>query len=248
MNSIKAILVDDEVKALKSLHHKIKKYYPNIEIIATCSNPEEAIDKINQLQPNLVFLDIEMPIYSGFDVLAKVTIPDFEIIFVTAYNNYAIDAIKHSAIGYIVKPIDNDELKLAVKNAIKNIVQKTAFEKNKNLLNKLGVNTSKTSIAIPTSKGLTFVKAKNIIRFEGSDGYTKIICNDKKEILSSYNIGKFVKILENSEFFLPHKSHFINLNYVESILKDGTISLKDGSVIPLSKTKRSDLISRMEHL
>ena len=248
MKKINAIIIDDENKALESLQLKVNRFFPEINIIATSTNPEKAIELINLHQPDLVFLDIEMPVLSGFDVLSKVTIADFETIFVTAYNNYAIEAIKHAAIGYILKPIDNDELQLSIKNALQNIAKKTAFQSNQDLLEHLGVNKSKTSITVPTTKGLTFIKATNIIRFEGVDGYTKIICNDKKEILSSYNIGKFVKILEKSNFFLPHKSHFINLNYVESILKEGTISLKDGSIIPLSKTKRSDLIHKMEHL
>ncbi len=248
MNLIKAILIDDEQKALESLALKINKFYPQIDILATCKSSEKAIDTINELEPNLVFLDIEMPIYSGFDVLAKVRVPDFETIFVTAYNNYAIDAIKHSAIGYIVKPIDNDELKTAINNAIKNITQKTAFENNKKLLQKLGVNTTKSSLSIPTNKGLIFIKTNNIVRFEGVEGYTQIICKDKKKIMSSYSIGKFIKMLDNQNYFSPHKSHFINLNFVDSILKEGSIQLTDGSSVPLTKTKRSELISKMENL
>ncbi|HFS67324.1 MAG TPA: response regulator transcription factor [Flavobacteriia bacterium] len=248
MKKIKAILIDDEEKALEGLQLKINRFFKEIEIIALCDNPEDAIKSINKLQPDLVFLDIEMPVYSGFDVLSKVTYPDFETIFVTAYNNFAIDAIKHCAIGYILKPIDNDELKLAVTNAIKNISKKTALENNINLLNKLGVNTSKTSIAIPTNKGLNFIKIENIIRFEGIDGYTKIICTDKNDILSSYSIGKFINMLESNQFFSPHKSHFVNLNHIDSILKEGNILLKDGVTIPLSKSKRADLIAKMEHL
>ncbi len=248
MKKIKAILIDDEEKALEGLQLKVNRFFPEIEIIATCNNPENAINTINEKQPDLVFMDIEMPVYSGFDVLSKVTFPDFETIFVTAYNNYAIEAIKHSAIGYIVKPIDNDELKLAIQNAIKNISKKDAFQNNRKLLERLGVNTKKTSIAIPTNRGLTFIKTKDIVRFEGVDGYTKIVCSKQEPILSSYNIGKFVKILENSHYFLPHKSHFINLHFVESILKEGSILLKDGSHVPLSKTKRSDLIAKMECL
>ncbi len=248
MKKIKAILIDDEGKALEGLQIKINKFFPEIEIIEMCNNPENAISTINKKQPDLVFIDIEMPVYSGFDVLSKVTFPDFETIFVTAYNNYAIEAIKHSAIGYIVKPIDNDELKAAVQNAIKNISKKTAFQNNQNLLERLGVNTKKTSIAIPINKGLTFIKTKDIIRFEGVEGYTKIICSKKEPILSSYNIGKFVKILSDSNFFLTHKSHFINLHFVDCILKEGTILLKDGSSVPLTKSKRIDLVTKMEYL
>ncbi len=248
MTKITAILIDDEKKALEGLQLKVERYFKQIEIVALCNDPKIAISKIDELQPDLVFIDIEMPIFSGFDVLSKVNYPDFETIFVTAYNNYAIEAIKHSAIGYIVKPIDNDELKTAVTNALQNISKKNAYQKNKKLLEHLGVHTNKTSIGIPTSKGLSFVKISDIIRFEGVEGYTKIICMDKKQILSSYNIGKFTKMLENKKFFSPHKSHFINLNFVNTILKEGTISLSDGSCVPLVKSKRSELIELMQHL
>ena len=248
MMKINAILIDDEQKALASLHLKVQKYFPNIEVLATCTNPENGVELINNHKPDLVFLDIEMPMLSGFDVLAKIDNPNFEIIFVTAYDNYAIEAIKNCAIGYIVKPIDNDELKQAINNALNNIKQKTALANNQNLLGQLGANSSRTSISIPTTQGLLFIQTATILRFEGVDGYTKIICNDRKPLLSSYSIGRFVKMLEGAPFFLVHKSHFINLNYVTSILKEGTVLLKDNSNIPLSKNKRSALIAAMEQL
>ncbi len=247
MTKIKAILIDDEQKALDSLHLKIKKYFPNIEILKTVSNPEKAIVHINELKPNLVLIDIEMPVLSGFDVLSKINNPNFEIIFVTAYNNYAIEAIQNCAIGYVLKPIDNDELKSAIENAIKNINQKTAFEKNMQLLERLSGKTN-TSIAIPSQKGLSFIKTENIIRFEGIDGYTKIIMKNKEELLSSYNIGRFVKLLDNNCFFQCHKSHLINLNFIISILKEGSIELSNKSHVPLSKGKRTLLLEKMNCL
>lgn len=248
MNKIKAILVDDEKKALKGLQLKIAKFFTQIDIIHIETNPEKAIDLINNLQPDLVFIDIEMPVLSGFDVLAKINNPKFEIIFVTAYNNYAIEAIQHCAIGYILKPIDNDELKDAINNALNNINQKTAFEKNLQLLERLGNNSSQTSIAIPSQKGLSFIKVENITKFEGVDGYTKIYIKGETPILSSYSIGKFSKMLENSHFFLCHKSHFINLHFVKSILKEGLILLQDNSHVPLAKAKRNELIEKMQNL
>jgi len=248
MTKIKAILIDDEIKALKSLTNKIVNFYPEIEILEACTKPKEAIKKINELSPNLVFIDIEMPVLSGFDVLSKISNPDFEIIFVTAYNNYAIEAIQHCAIGYVLKPIDNDELKDAINNAIKNIHQKTAFEKNLQLLERLGNNSSHTSIAIPSQKGLSFIKIKTIIRFEGVDGYTKIFIKNESPILSSYNIGKFNKMVAKKCFFLCHKSHLINLNFVTSILKEGTIELINNNHVPLAKGKRTELLKRMKEM
>lgn len=248
MTNIKAILLDDEEKALEGLQLKIMRFFPEIEIIKTISNPKKAIDIINELQPELVFIDIEMPVLSGFDVLSKVNNPNFEVIFVTAYSNYAIEAIQHCAIGYVVKPIDNDELKQAIKNAIKNITQKTTLKKNVQLLEYLSGNTTQSSIAIPSQKGLNFIKIKNIIRFEGVDGYTNIYIKNEMPILSSYSIGKFCKLVQNQSFFLCHKSHLINLKYVTSILKEGIIELSDNSKTPIAKSKRAELILQMQNL
>jgi len=248
MHKITAILVDDEQKALEGLQLKVNRFFENITIIEQCSDPEKAIDTINELQPDLLFLDIEMPILSGFDVLSKLNNLDVEIIFVTAYNNYAIEAIKHTAIGYVLKPIDNDELKHAVQNALKNINNKTTLAQNQNLLYKLGSNQSKTRLAVPTNEGLLFIEIVTIIRFEGVEGYTKIVLENQKEILSSYSIGKFVKMLDETVFCLTHKSHCINLNYVTSIHKEGSIYLKNGDTIPLTKTKKMEFIKKMENL
>ena len=248
MNKITAILIDDEEKALEGLQIKVSKYFPEIEIVALCNNPKKAIETINNLKPDLLFIDIEMPVYSGFDVLAKIDNPTFETIFVTAYNNYAIEAIKNCAIGYIVKPIDNEELKLAVSNAIKNIQQKTAFEKNLQLLTLLGNKNSKATIAVPSQKGLSFIKTDSIIRFEGVEGYTRIYTTNQKPFLSSYSIGKFCKLLENSTFFLCHKSHLINLNHIKSIFKEGTIELVDNSTITCARTKKNELLEKMKQL
>lgn len=248
MTRIKTILIDDEQKALDSLKLKIERSFKEIEITASTTNPQEAIELINKLQPQLVFMDIEMPVLSGFDVLSKVDIPNFELIFVTAYSQYALEAIKHCAIGYVLKPIDTDELKMAVQHAIQNINQKSAFEKNLSLLEHLGVEKKITTLSIPTVSGLQFLKVKDIIRFEGKEGYTKIVTSKGEHVLSSYNIGKFTRMLENSFFFLSHKSHFINLHFIKSISKENVITLKDKTHVPVAKAKRNTLIDKIKNL
>ena len=235
---IRAILVDDENKALKSLTRMVETHLPFIEIIYATQSPEEAIEKITELKPDLIFLDIDMPKLSGFDVLMQIDSPDFEIIFVTAHNNYAIDAIKHSAIGYVVKPIDSDELIIAGNNAKKNIEQKTAFEKNIDLLQ--FVNQSNSTIIIPTQKGVSFFKPEEIIRLEGVDGYTNVYLKNKKTIMSSYNIGKIKEKLKDKVFYQVHKSHIININYLKKYDNEGLIELLNGDFVPLSKTRKKD--------
>lgn len=142
--TIKTILIDDERKALAILKNKLQRLCPNVQIIAESQSPKEGIELIKSLKPDLVFLDIAMPELSGFDVLKQFENPDFEIIFATAFDNYAIEAIKHCAIGYLVKPVDNKDLVEAVANAENNIGDKSALQKNKQLIENLGVqNVSK---------------------------------------------------------------------------------------------------------
>lgn len=239
---IKAILVDDEHKALEGLLLKVKQFFPEIEITKTFQNPQEAITFINLNKPDILFLDIEMPVINGFDVLAKIKNPDFEIIFVTAYNNYAIEAFQHCAIGYILKPIDNDELKTAINNAIKSVQQKNALQKNEMLLNKLiSVNSKANKLIIPTNKGLLFVPYNEILHIEGYEGYTKIHTTNTSEIISSYNIGKYEKLL-NDNFYKCHKSHIINLQKIRAFENEGYILLDDKKRVPVSKTKRKEFI------
>ena len=149
----------------------------DIDIIAKTNLPKEGIELIKKLNPDLIFLDIDMPQISGFDVLAAIESPDFEIIFVTAHNTYGVEAIKHCAIGYVVKPIDDEDLELALANAKQNIDNKTALEKNRQLLQK--INTNSSTVIVPTQKGLSFFKHEQIVRLEGIDGYTNIYIVDQ---------------------------------------------------------------------
>ncbi|MCF6181612.1 LytTR family DNA-binding domain-containing protein [Lutibacter sp.] len=244
---INAIIIDDEKNALESLALKIAKYFPQIAVTHKFQNPQKAVQEINQNHPDLVFIDIEMPILSGFDVLSKIENPNFEIIFVTAYSEYAIDAIKHCAIGYIIKPIDNDELQSAIENALKNINQKSALEKNQQLLQNL-VSNGNSTIVIPTQKGLSLIKTADIIRFEGIDGYTKIILENANSILSSYSIGKFNNIASLHHFYLVHKSHFINLNYINEYLNEGYIIMDNNDKVPISKAKRTSFLEKIKNI
>jgi len=245
---LRAILVDDEEKALKILEIKIKKFFPEIKIIATEQSPVDAISSIEEQKPDLVFLDIEMPYLNGFDVLKRFEKPNFEIIFVTAYSSYAIEAIQLTAIGYVVKPIDDAELNTAIENAIKNIQLKTALDKNTVLIQNLQKQSSDSKVIIPSLKGLDFIKIKDIIRCEGENGYTTIVLANSKKITSSYSIGKFVKMLGNKNFLHIHRSHLINLKYVSGYLNEGYISMENGDHLPISKPKRQEFIAQMGKL
>lgn len=245
--NVTAILIDDEPKALAILKNKIERFCTNVNIIAETQNPEEALKLIEKKQPQLVFLDIAMPQMSGFDLLAKIPNPNFEIIFVTAFDDYAIDAINHCAIGYLVKPVDNKTLIATVIKAVQNIEEKTALEKNKLLIENIGVQTfQKKKIVIPSQDGLEFVEISNIVSCEGVDGYTKINLFKGKPILSSNSIGHFHKLLNAQDFYLIHKSYLINLNYIEKYLNEGYVVLSNQQKLPVSRHRRNDFVNKFK--
>lgn len=244
---ITVVLIDDERKALAILKNKLERLCPSVQVIAETQSPEEGIELIEELNPQLVFLDIAMPEMSGFDILSKIENPKFEIIFATAFDDYAIEAIKHCAIGYLVKPIDNEDLIITVNKAIKNIEDKTALEKNKLLIENLGVQTfQKKKVVIPSQLGLEFVEINKIIFCEGTEGYTKIHIKGEKPILSSYSIGHFNKLLQNQDFYLIHKSYLINVNYIEKYLNEGYVILGENHKLPVSRNRRSDFLNSLK--
>ena len=245
--NLKAIIVDDEPKALAILKNKIDRFCSNVIVVGESQKPKEAITLIEKIKPDLVFLDIAMPEMSGFDVLLEIQNPTFEIIFVTAFDQYAVDAINYCAIGYLLKPVDNEALIATVIKAEQNILDKTALEKNKQLIENLGVQAfQKKKIVIPTHEGLEFVEIKSIIFCEGTEGYTRIHRKEEKTILSSYSIGYFVKLLNDQEFYLIHKSYLININYIEKYLNEGYVILFNNAKLPVSRNKRTAFLSSLE--
>lgn len=249
MMTVTAILIDDEHKSLAILKNKLERLCPNIDVIGETQDPEEAIELIIHLQPQLVFLDIAMPGMNGFEVLEKISKPNFEVIFVTAFNNYGIEAIKHCAIGYIVKPIDSQDLIQAVAIATQNISDKTALQKNTQLIENLGIQSfQQKKIVIPSQEGLEFVKISAIIHCQGTDGYTTIYFQGHKPIVSSYSIGHFHKLLKHQDFYLIHKSHLININYILKYLNEGYVVLEDNHKLPVSRNKRTEFLSMIRNV
>lgn len=246
---VKSIIIDDERKALEILKNKLERLCPNVSIIGESQSPEDGLELIKKLNPDLVFLDIAMPGMSGFDLLSHIDNPDFEIIFATAFDNYAIEAIKHCAIGYLVKPVDNKDLIKAVDKAINNIEEKTALEKNRLLINNLNVKTFlDRKMVIPSNEGLEFVKISEIVYFEGENGYTRIHFKNRKSFLSSHSIGYFAKLLINQPFYLIHKSYLVNVTYIEKYLNEGYIILEDHSKLPVSRSKRQDFFTYIKNI
>ncbi len=242
MKNYNIILVDDEISALKGLQQKVEKNFPNLTLMGTFQKPEEAIDFIRKNPPDLLFLDIQMPRMNGFELLESLEDISFQIIFVTAYSEYAIKAFKESAVDYILKPVDTDELISAVQKAVQRIEMEEEATSHLELVEVMRETLQKSEkLVVPTSKGLSFIPQKEVYHLEGYEGYTKIHMVSNTEILSSYSLGKFEKMLGRL-FFKCHKSHIINLEKVRSFENEGYLVLENGSRVPISKTYRKTFL------
>ncbi|MGG9962859.1 LytR/AlgR family response regulator transcription factor [Ferruginibacter sp. SUN106] len=242
---IKAILIDDEANSLSSLKEKLLAHCAQIKIIACCDNAAKGIEAIDSLHPDIVFLDIEMPVMNGFVMLQQLTYKNFELIFTTAYDHYAIKAIRYSALDYLVKPIEIEDLKTAVNRAegrrnfsypnpqIELLVEQILSKKN-----------TFNRIAIPTMEGLRFMKLQDIIYLEASGNYTHIFSNDKKKYIVSRTLKDFEDILPAEIFLRIHNSYVINKNFAEKYIRGegGQVVLSNGTSLEISKRKKSEFL------
>ncbi|GAB4286230.1 MAG: LytTR family DNA-binding domain-containing protein [Marinilabiliales bacterium] len=239
---LKAIIIDDEIKAVKSIEMMLKVNCPDVEIIATATSADEAIDNITKLKPDVLFLDIEMPEINGFELLEKIPDRNFEVVFINAYNHYAIKAIKYSAFDYILKPVDIDEIVSAVKKI------KERKDKNQNIQGRFDLlfeNLKKNiprKIALPVSDGIEYINIDSIIRLEADRSYTSFFLTDKRRIVVSRSMSEYTPVLTDNFFYRPHRSHIINLNYIKKHIKHGggSILMIDGSQIPISRHKKQE--------
>jgi two-component system, LytTR family, response regulator len=245
---MKAILVDDDTSNLNSLIEKLKRYCTQVEVIATCENAAEGINAINSLQPDIVFLDIEMPVMNGFVMLQQLTFKDFELIFVTAYDHYAINAIRYSALDYLVKPVEIEELVAAVSKAELNRSNKSAKERLDLLLEQFNKKHPKR-ITIPTLEGLQFINIKDIVYLEASNNYTNIHLQDKSHFLVSRTLKDFEEMLPSENFVRIHNSNIINKDYVEKYIRGegGQVVMKNGNVLDVSKRKKMEFLQAIGH-
>lgn len=243
------LIIDDEENGVTTLQLLLKKYCEDVNIIGVAFSAEEGINLIKTLKPDLVFLDIEMPTSTGFDVInATKQIHNYEIIFTTAYDRYAIKAIKVNAVDYLLKPIDSDELKAAIDEAEKKIkLKQSEISKSEvEVLLKNLVYSSK-KISIPTSEGLILVDAEDILYLKSESNYTMVFLKNEKKILVSKTLKSMEDQLKNYSFCRVHTSYLINVNEVEKYLKGdgGTIILKNKVSIPVSRNYKLDLLSKL---
>jgi two-component system LytT family response regulator len=240
MHMLKAILVDDELNSLQNLQLKIQEYCPSLRIVAQTQRPEDAIGLIRQHKPDVIFLDIEMPRMSGFKMLEQMDDIDFEIIFITAYNHYAINAIRISAFDYLVKPVAIEDLQQTIARLEQFTVKK--YRERADILKRNLANpkTQEDQMAIPTQEGLEFIQIKQIIRIESSSNYSKLVLQNGKTLLVTRQLKDFEELLEDYRFYRIHHSHLINLNYIAKYIRGegGQITMRNGDVIDVSRRKK----------
>jgi len=242
-----AVIIDDEEGARESLDNILTTYVPDVEILGKAASASEGYKLINEVKPQLIFLDVEMPNENAFDLIDKFDSVDFEIIFVTAYDHYAIQAIKSSALDYLLKPIDIDDLQSAVAKLDYKMSQPQKDEQFELLLESVNSDKPHKKIAIPEADGLMFVDVNEILRCESDGNYTIIYLKNDKRIVSSKTLGDYDEILKNNEFFRTHRSHLINLNEIHKFVKGdgGYILMSDKSEVEISRRKKQDFLSRL---
>lgn len=244
-----ALIVDDEIKACRILESLIQENFPQISLFESVGNVPDALKAIHQNNPDLVFLDIEMPGYTGFQLLELIGEPKFQIIFTTAYANYAIQAFEVSAIDYLLKPIRTEKLKAAIQKAIQRIELVGGSNKAVSTLRKNLKSTHLERLAVPVTDGLQFIEVADILMLEAEGAYTRIHTINESPLLISKMIKDFESALEDHpDFFRCHRSYLINLRHVVKYSRadGGSIQLRNNLEVYLARDKREAFIKQIE--
>lgn len=245
---INAIIVDDEPYCCEALSILLGRYCPQVKVSGMYHSGAQALDSIREQQPQLLFLDIEMPRMNGFELLEKIKDLDFELIFTTSYDQYAIKAIRHSALDYLLKPIDREELQLSVQKVEQRL--KAPLPQQIDLLfQKLASPANQfTRIAIPTMEGLQMVAVDSIVHCVSDSNYTILTLKERQKVVASRTLKEIEELLEDYSFLRVHHSHLINLNEVCKYIKGegGYLVMSDGSSVNVSRSRKDGLLKRLQ--
>jgi two-component system LytT family response regulator len=245
---LRTVIVDDEPNAVDFINSVIGEYCPGLEVVGMAYNMTEGINRINELNPDLVFLDVEMPNGTGFDLLAHFPEKKFDVVFITAFNHYAIKAIKFSAVDYILKPLNINEFIEAVNKVIqKRSEAPLQMNENFRVLMENLKSPVPSRLAIPTADGMEYLNPKEIIRIEADRSYSWFFLTGNRKMLVSKNLKEFQDLLGDRYFFRSHNSHLINLKYVKRFVRKegGYIEMQDGEQIPISRNRKDIFIVHM---
>jgi len=244
---IKSIIIDDEQPCIDALKTDLDKYCGNVEVAATCLSGKEGILAIRKIKPRLIFLDVEMPWMNGFEMLELLDHIDFSIIFTTAYDKFAAKAFRISAVDYLLKPIDVNDLKIAIKKAEEKILASEGAVNIQNLLHNIRHPAEHQKIAFPQREGYEFIPAENILYCHAEGAYTYIHLVGNKKFLISKNLGDIEEILPSDIFQRIHHSTIINLHHITNFIKSdgGYLLLDNGEKLMISKAKKETLMEKL---
>lgn len=239
---IKAVIVDDELNCVEMLEWLLKTYCPIVQIVALCTSGEKGIEAINKHNPDVVFLDIEMPKMNGFDMLEKFENLNFDVVFTTAYNKFAIKAFRYSALNYLLKPVDPEDLQATIKKLQE---KKSAVGKDQlNLLleNMKNLSSPVQRIALSTGDGLIFVNTSEIMYCQAESNYTNVVLTNKHKILVAKTLKDIDETLSGKDFFRVHNSFLININQIRKFVRGdgGYILMNDDTQITIARSKREE--------
>lgn len=242
------MIIDDEAGAASVLQLMIDRYIPEITQVRLATKISEAHSLLQQFEPQIVFLDIMMPEKNGFEFLNEIKNINFEIIFTTAFNEYAIRAIRFSALDYLLKPLNAEELRSAVDRFLEKNNQKRETDALlKNLLQNLGKKEEdEFKLAVPTTAGAVFFSPVNIVRLEGEGNYTRFFLSDGRKHISSKTMKEYEEILLQHYFLRIHKSHLVNKNFIDQFNNEGSVILKDKTQLPVSRQRKQQVAAALK--
>jgi two-component system LytT family response regulator len=245
MLSLTSVIIDDESSSRNSLRQKLNANCPEIKIIAECENAEQGIEAIENKFPDIVFLDVEMPRMNGLVMLQQLTNRNFELIFTTAYDHYAIQAIRFCALDYLVKPIEVEDLKTAISRAEQKKQQHTSNERIESLLHNLLIEKNQQQrLAIPSHEGLLFAELSELLYLEAESNYTVIFMTDGRKITVTRTLKDFEELLPPHVFIRIHHSHIINKNHIQKYIRGegGQVIMKNGTILYISRRKKEEFL------
>jgi len=249
---MKAILVDDEPDGIRTLAKMLERYCPKVNVVATCSNATTAQQQIELLKPDVVFLDIQMPGKTGLDLLTEIKNKDFEVIFVTAYNEYMLQALQFSAADYLLKPVDEERLIEAVQRVERRLQEGKKDEQSTTLLHNLAKsgNPSEMRLCLPTLKGFIVLKLEEIIYCEAERSYTVFHLEGGKTVTVSKPLLEYDQLLRDTSFLRIHKSFLVNLLHVKEYQRGegGIVILSDGAEIEVSRRKKDEFLMKVKEV
>ena len=243
---IKAVIVDDEPKAIQSLSWELTNFSKEIEIIKTFSDPNIAIEYLDLNSPDCLFLDIQMPTMDGFQFLDKLTNKDFPVVITTAYNNYAIKALKHEAIDYLLKPVDSDDLQETIKKIKKHNLRLMNSSKIEEALISFNSKLEQKKVTLSTDGKLIFLNVDDILFVESDGNYSTVFMTDKQKIVLTKKLKEVNTMLPDNYFFRIHNSYIINLNKIKEFIKnEGYVIMQSNHKIPVARQRKSDFLEKL---